>query len=124
VEELVRDGLVDQALQRKFEKTRLAVDSILISTLRNHPDATTREVCATILRERRRASSIPELIAAIDDVSEHVRFDALWAIEKCAGLAPAQLSTVLMLTPGQWPEIRRRIRGWWQLVKHDLFFSE
>jgi hypothetical protein len=47
-----------------------------------HPAENVREYCAEILGDLGDTSAVPELIAALRDDSEHVRFDALYALEK------------------------------------------
>jgi hypothetical protein len=120
VDGLVKRGQVDQDLQHKLEKTLAPVDDILMLTLKRHRNALLREVCATVLGERRSVRSLPALVSALNDPSVPVRVDALWAIEKCVGLQPGQLSDTLMLNLSNWPEIRRRISGWWRLVKTEF----
>lgn len=71
--ELVRDGVVNRQLVEYFEKTPAPVDADLIGALRKHPDPLMREVCASILGERRSRKAIPALLNALDDDSPHVR---------------------------------------------------
>src|SRR5438309_5266108 len=87
---------VDAAFQRVLETTRSRIDSLLIELLANQ-NALVREVAATILGERRKPSNIPALIGKLDDKSVHVRWDALVAIEKCAGLGIGELHSALLL---------------------------
>src|SRR6266516_6177491 len=113
--QLVVDGRVNTAFQHELETTRQRVDPLL-SKLLVHRNPLIREVAATILGERRKPKSIPALIAALADKSEHVRWDALVAIEKCAGLSPAELSFVLRLSPRRPRIIKSRVEAWWQIV--------
>ena len=122
VDHLVSNGQVNADIQSRLEKTRVHIDDVLIGALRHHGDALTREVCATILGQRRSRSAVPDLLRALSDESDHVRRDALWAIEKAAGLNVGDLSSALLLNPDDWPEVRRRLQGWWRIVKDDSYF--
>jgi len=123
IDHLVIGGKVNADVQTQLEKTRARVDDLLIETLRRHRDDLTREVCATILGERRSRKAIPALVRALSDRSPHVRLDALWAIEKAAGLSVGELSGALLLNLDDWPEIRRRVESWWRTVKDDSYFT-
>ena len=117
--QLVACGRVNTAFQHELETTRRRVDALL-SELLVHRNPLVREVAATILGERRKPKSIPALITALADKSEHVRWDALVAIEKCAGLSPGELSFVLLLTPKRPRIIKSRVEAWWQIVSSEL----
>ena len=117
--QLVADGRVNTTFQRELETTRRRVDALL-SELLVHRNALVREVTATILGERRNPKSIPALITALADKSQHVRWDALVAIEKCADLSPGELSDVLRLTPTRPRMIKSRVEAWWQIVGSEF----
>jgi len=117
--QLVADGRVNIAFQHELETTRQRIDTLL-SKLLTHGNSLVREVAATILGERRKPNSIPALITALADKSQHVRWDALVAIEKCAGLSPGELSVVLGLTPTRPRIMKSRVEAWWKIVGSDL----
>lgn len=123
VDRLVVGGKVNTDVQTQLEKTRAHIDGLLIETLTRHSDDLMREVCASILGERRSRKAIPALVRALADRSPHVRLDALWAIEKAAGLGVGELSSALLLNLDDWPEIQRRVRSWWSAVKNDSYFT-
>lgn len=85
-----------------------------------YPDPLLREVAATILGERRKPKAIPALLRALRDSSERVRFDALIAIEKCAGLEPATLGAALRLDPTKPRQTMARIEAWWRIVQKEF----
>ena len=121
MDRLVREGKVNPSIQRRLEKMR-DIDDLLIDVLRTHPDALNREVCAAILGERRSRKAIPALLAALSDRSPHVRMDALWAIEKAA-VSIGDIYVALLLNVEDWPEVRRRMKAWWRIVKDDPYFK-
>jgi len=123
IDQLVVGGKVNADVQMQLEKTRTRIDDLLIETLTRHRDDLMREVCVSILGERRSRKAIPALVRALADRSPHVRLDALWAIEKAAGLSVGELSSALLLNLDDWPEIRRRVRSWWRTVKNDSYFT-
>jgi len=123
IDQLVIGGKVNADVQMQLEKTRSRIDDLLIETLMRHRDDLMREVCVSILGERRSREAIPALVRALADRSPHVRLDALWAIEKAAGLSVGELSSALLLNLDDWPEIRRRVRSWWRMVKNDSYFT-
>jgi len=123
IDGLIKNGKVDRVVQKNLETTSAQVDAPLISTLRRHADPLVREACAAILGERRSRKALPALLKALDDESVHVRMDAVWAIEKVAGLTIGDLMTALLLDINDWPEVRRRVRAWWRVVKDDDIFK-
>ena len=112
-------GEFTPATQAKLERTRSNIEPVLIQLLR-HNDAFVREVAATILGERRSPHSIPALIRAVSDPSEHVGFDAVVAIEKCAGLDTGELTSSLYLDLSKPREGARRLAAWWRIVREHV----
>lgn len=115
--EMICGGRVDLAIQEKLEKTQSRIEPVLVETMLEYPDPLLREVAATILGVRRNPKAIPALLRALRDSSQHVRFDALVAIEKCAGLDPATLSITLRLDPKKPKQAVARVEAWWQIVR-------
>lgn len=105
--------------QQKLERSRARIEPAL-NRLLGHRNAFVRELAATILGERRRPESIPALIEAVGDRSEYVAFDAIVAIEKCAGFEPGQLVNVLKLDFSKPRAAAKRLEGWWRLVRRDV----
>ena len=105
--------------QERLERTRADIDAALIRLLR-HRDAFVRELAATILGERRNPRSIPALIKAVSDRSDSVAFDAIVAIEKCAGFEPGQLVDALFLNMWKPRSAARTLAGWWRLVRREV----
>jgi HEAT repeat protein len=118
--EMIRGGRVDLAIQEKLEKTQSRIDPVLVEAMLEYPDPLLREAAATILGERRNPKAIPALLRALRDSSEHVRFDALVAIEKCTGLDPATLGIALRLDPRRPKQAVARVEAWWEIVRKDL----
>ena len=107
------------SLQPQLERTRARIDPDLIRLLR-HPDALVREVAATILGERRNPCSIPALLKAVSDGSDYVAFDAIVAIEKCAGLETGELVSALLLNLSRPRTAARRLNGLWRIVRREV----
>jgi polyhydroxyalkanoate synthesis regulator phasin len=55
IDQLVVGGKVNADVQMQLEKTRARIDDLLIETVTRHRDDLMREVCASILGERRSA---------------------------------------------------------------------
>jgi HEAT repeat protein len=118
--EMIRGARVDEAIQDQLTRTRSRIDPVLVEAMLEYPDPLLREAAATILGERGNPKVIPALLLALRDSSEQVRFDALVAIEKCAGLDPATLGAVLRLDPRKPKQALARVEAWWQIVKKDI----
>ena len=118
--EMIRGERVDPAIQEELEGTQSRIDPVLVEAMLEYPDPLLREVAASILGERGDPKAIPALLLALRDPSEQVRFDALVAIEKCAGLDPATLGAALRLNPRKPKQAVARVEAWWQIVKKDI----
>jgi HEAT repeat protein len=77
VESLAHDSRNADALRKRPRAVRQ-----LRSALVSHESEKVREACAEILGDLDDTTAVPELIQALLDKSVHVRFDALWALEK------------------------------------------
>jgi HEAT repeat protein len=108
-----------QEAQVELERTRAKIEPQLIQLLR-HRDPFVREIAAEILGERRRPQSIPALIRAVSDRSEHVAFDAIIAIEKCAGLGVSELVSALFLDLSKPRAAAGRLASWWRIVRAEV----
>jgi HEAT repeat protein len=118
--EMIRGDRVDRAIQERLEKTQSRIEPVLMEAMLEYPDPLLREVAATILGARSNPKAIPALLLALRDSSEQVRFDALVAIEKCAGLDPATLGAALRLDARKPKQAVARVEAWWQIVKKDI----
>ena len=121
IAEQIKPGKFTQQAQDKLERTRANIEPQLIQLLR-HRDAFVREIAATILGQRGKRESIPALIKAVSDRSEHVAFDAIVAIEKCAGIEAGALVDALFLDLSNPRAGARRLAAWYKLVRNDPFF--
>jgi HEAT repeat protein len=119
IAERISPGNFTQATQEKLERTRAKIEPQLLQLLR-HRDPFVREIAAEILGERRRPQSIPALIRAVSDRSEHVAFDAIIAIEKCAGLGIGELVSALFLDLSKPRAAARRLTAWWRIVRAEV----
>jgi HEAT repeat protein len=108
-----------QATQEELGRTRSKIEPQLIKLLR-HREPFVREIAATLLGERRRPQSIPALIRAVSDRSEHVAFDAIIAIEKCAGLGVGELVATLFLDLSKPRAAAGRLASWWRIVRGEV----
>src|SRR5688500_14614417 len=114
IAEQLKPGKYSEQIQTKLQRTRSKIEPELIKLLRQH-DAFVREIAATILGERRNRESIPALVKAVRDRSDHVAFDAIIAIEKCAGLQTGELVSSLFLNLSKPRAGADRIAAWWKL---------
>jgi HEAT repeat protein len=117
--ERLKPGRFTQSTQDKLERTRSRIEPQLMQLLR-HRDAFVREVAATILGERRKPESIPALLKAVSDRSPHVAFDAIVAIEKCAGLETGELVSALWLDLSKPRSAARPLAAWWRIVRRKV----
>lgn len=117
--ERIKPGSFTQEAQGELERTRARIEPQLIELLR-YPNAFVREIAATVLGERRNPHSIPALVKAVADRSNHVAFDAIVAIEKCAGLATGELVSALFLDLSKPQSGAHRVAAWWQIVRKEV----
>lgn len=108
------------AKQSQLERTRQKIEPYLTRLLLHHRNAFVRELAATILGERRHAESLPALVKAVGDHSEYVSFDAIVAIEKCAGLETGDLVSVLLINLSRPRSAAKRVAAWWRAVSPEL----
>ena len=115
--QLVENGRVNRELQERLERTQGAIDGVLLEVLLDCPYALLREAVVTVLGERRNWKVVPHLISALCDQDEHVRYELLIAIEKCAGIGIGTLSETLFLDRSKPRQVRSRVAAWWEIVK-------
>ena len=119
IAERLKPSAFTQSAQEELERTRSRIEPQLIQLL-HHRDAFVRELAATILGERRNPNSIPALLKAVSDRSAHVAFDAIVAIEKCAGLKTGELVSALWLDLSKPRSAARPLAAWWRIVRRRV----
>jgi HEAT repeat protein len=93
----------------------------LLDGLKNHPDPLVREGCAELLGDTLDTKAVPGLINALKDKSDHVRWDALSALNK-----------ILMIDLSWWLNvevykdeaslIHNRVSKWWLRNKRNVWW--
>jgi HEAT repeat protein len=108
IESLARDSRNADALRKRPRAVRQ-----LRTALVSHKSENVRETCAEILGDLEDTTAVPELIQALLDESVHVRFDALWALEK---VLRADLRWWLRVEAykDQAPRLHSRVSTWWK----------
>jgi|ERR1700693_2276027 len=116
IDGLSRDGKWQEANAEAIRKRPRAGKALRAALLR-HRDPNVREGCAELLGEFDDIAAVPELISALRDSSEHVRFDALLALEKILKVDLRWWLNVEAYRDSP-RKVHDRVSGWWRRNRH------